>query len=275
MTENKLLNKPLWRVIDQTTLGANFSAMQSFAIDDTLCTFVGALESPDTCRTWVHEDTITLGIQDTKLPFLEDGIKFLQEKGYHILVRNSGGLAVVLDSGVLNISLLLSEGEKRIGIDDGYDAMWDLIKDMFKDFPVEIEAKEIVGSYCPGSYDLSINGQKFAGISQRRVKKGIAVQIYLCVEGSGSERASLIRDFYSVALQNEETKFVFPEVVPEVMASLSELLGQPLTVRNISERLLKTLLTYGEVQTATLSPEEAALYPYHLERMKNRNEKFL
>ena len=56
-------------------------------------------------------------------------------------------------------------------------------------FTIEIEAREIVGSYCPGSYDLSIKGKKFAGISQRRIRKGVAVQIYLCVNGSGSERA--------------------------------------------------------------------------------------
>lgn len=273
---NQLLEKPLWRVIDQTTLGPNFKAIESFAIDDTLCTFVGAYESPDTCRAWVHENTITLGIQDTKLPHLDEGIKFLREQGFDVLVRNSGGLAVVLDKGVLNLSLLLSEGKERIGIDAGYDAMWALIQDMFIDFPVNIEAKEIVGSYCPGSYDLSINEQKFAGISQRRVKKGIAVQIYLCVEGSGGDRASLIRDFYSVALQNEQTKFIFPEVVPEVMASLSELLGHTFTIEEVYTRLLKTLLSYGgDVQTATLSLEEANLYPYHLERMKNRNERFL
>ena len=62
---------------------------------------------------------------------------------------------------------------------------------MFADFEVEIEAKEIVGSYCPGSYDLSIAGKKFAGISQRRIRNGVAVQIYLCVSGSGQERAQL------------------------------------------------------------------------------------
>jgi lipoate-protein ligase A len=39
-------------------------------------------------------------------------------------------------------------------------------------------------SYCPGKFDLSIDGKKFAGISQRRVRGGIAVQIYLCVEGN-------------------------------------------------------------------------------------------
>ena len=118
-----------------------------------------------------------------------------KENNFNVIVRNSGGLAVVLDEGVLNVSLLFQETEKGIDIDLGYDTMWHLIQEMLKDYDVTIEAKEIVGSYCPGSYDLSIRDQKFAGISQRRIRGGVAVQIYLCATGSGSERAALVRDF--------------------------------------------------------------------------------
>ena len=89
----------------------------------------------------------------------------------------------------------------------------------------KIEAYEIIGSYCPGSYDLSIDGKKFAGISQRRLRKGIAVQMYLCIDGSGSERAELIRQFYDIGVQGEDTKFTYPDIKPEVMASINELLG--------------------------------------------------
>ncbi len=37
---------------------------------------------------------------------------------------------------------------------------------MFEDEDVEIATHEITRSYCPGKFDLSINGKKFAGISQ-------------------------------------------------------------------------------------------------------------
>ncbi|WP_446473966.1 lipoyl protein ligase domain-containing protein, partial [Bacillus paralicheniformis] len=82
----------------------------------------------------------------------------------------------------------------------------------------------------PGSYDLSIEGKKFAGVSPTRLRQGVAVQIYLCIEGSGSQRAALIRDFYEVSLRQEETKFIYPQIVPEGMASLSELVDPDLTV---------------------------------------------
>ncbi|MCY7265085.1 lipoyl-[GcvH]:protein N-lipoyltransferase, partial [Pseudomonas protegens] len=74
-----------------------------------------------------------------------------------------------------------------------------LVAKMFEDEDVEIDTLEITNSYCPGKFDLSINGKKFAGISQRRVRGGIAVQVYLCVEGSGSERALMMKHFYDRA----------------------------------------------------------------------------
>lgn len=271
-----LLLQPKWRIIDQSSLGPSFDAKQSFAIDDTLCTSVGRNASPATVRSWVHHDTIVLGIQDTKLPHLAEGIHYLQEQGYKPIVRNSGGLAVVLDEGVLNISLIFPDAEKGIDIDRGYDAMFDLIKAMFASHTTDIEAKEIVGSYCPGSYDLSIDGQKFAGISQRRVRGGVAVQIYLCVSGDGAKRASVIKEFYKRGLQEAETKFTYPTIVPETMASLSQLLNVELTVSDLMMLMLQTLQSTGaSLEMIPLQAAELELFDTQLQRMYDRNEKAL
>jgi octanoyl-[GcvH]:protein N-octanoyltransferase len=272
----QLLSQEVWRWIDQSAIGPQFHALQSFATDDTLCESVGTGNSAAVARAWVHHQTVVLGIQDTRLPFLQEGLSFLEQQGYQYIVRNSGGLAVVLDEGVLNLSLILPEREKGIDINRGYDAMWLLIKELFADLPVEIEAREISGSYCPGSYDLSIDGKKFAGISQRRLKKGVAVQIYLCVSGSGSERAKLVREFYERAINGTETKFSFPIIQPEVMSSLSELLGTELTVQDVILRLLTFLnKTSKEILPGQLLPEEYELFHGYYDRVIERNEKFL
>jgi len=271
---NELLRRPKWRIIDQSHFGPMFDAKQSFAIDDTLCTTVGQGTSDAVVRSWVHHNTIVLGIQDTKLPHLQEGISFLKEQGYRVIVRNSGGLAVVLDEGVLNLSLILPETKKGIDINRGYDAMWELVKHMLSQYDADIEAREIIGSYCPGSYDLSVNGKKFAGISQRRIRGGVAVQIYLCADGSGSARAELIRQFYERALRGEETKFTYPAIVPNTMASLSELLHESITVQTLMLRLLETLRSFGsELYSSSLTVEELGLYEHHLQRMVERNEK--
>ncbi|WP_428910142.1 lipoate--protein ligase family protein [Niallia sp. Krafla_26] len=273
---HELLVQDHWRVIDQSSSGLYNRALQSFGMDDTLCASVGKGLSPATARAWVHQNTIVLGIQDTKLPFLQEGVDFLRENGYDVIVRNSGGLAVVLDEGVLNLSLVFPEEVKRIDINRGYDAMWELVKEMFRDFDQVIEAREIVGSYCPGSYDLSIDGKKLAGISQRRIRGGVAVQIYLCVNGSGSERASLIKTFYDRSIKGAETKHIYPKIVPDVMSSLSELLSTQLTIADVMMRFLKVLQNKSDRLTMeSLSTEEVLLFPDYLERVIERNDKVL
>lgn len=259
-----------WRFWDQSLSAKNRSALESFAADDTLCELVGSGKSPATIRTWVHDDTVVLGIQDHRLPHIEKGMDYLTAQGYTPIVRNSGGLAVVLDAGVLNISLVLSEKESAIDIPAGYDLMVELVQALFPE--AQIDAYEIVGSYCPGSYDLSIGGRKFAGISQRRIRKGIAVQVYLCVEGSGAERAELIRGFYERGVGGEQTKFTYPDIQPEVMASLSELLGRQITVPEV---VLDLHGLFGSPQPQPLEPEEMELYGFYLKRVVDRNQNML
>ena len=271
-----LLHQPEWRVMDQSAVGVHFQAMQSFGTDDTLCNSVGTGKAPATARTWIHHNTIVLGIQDTKLPNLQAGIQFLNEQGYQVIVRNSGGLAVVLDEGVLNISLILPETDKGIDINRGYDTMLLLIQNMFAEYHQQIEAGEIVGSYCPGSYDLSINGKKFAGISQRRLKKGVAVQIYLCVNGSGPNVPQLIKQFYELAKQGESTKFAYPEVVPGVMASLAELLGEQFTISTIMFSLLNQLKRFSDhLYSGPFNDYELGIFPGYYQRVVERNEKIM
>ena len=273
--EGLFLNKE-WRFWDQSMSGLTSSALESFAADDTLCELVGKGESLPTIRTWVHNQTVVLGIQDHRVPHIIEARDVLTAYGYQSIVRNSGGLAVVLDRGVLNVSIVVSEKENAIDIGAGYDLMVEFIRHVFPELADRIEAYEVVGSYCPGSYDLSIDGKKFAGISQRRLKQGIAIQIYLCIEGSGSERARLIQEFYKAGLQGQNTKFAYPSIVPEVMASLSEITGEKITVQDTVihiQRFMNHVM--HNVHMKSLQSNETELYMYYLKRVVNRNQKML
>ncbi|ARJ51136.1 lipoate--protein ligase family protein [Staphylococcus lutrae] len=267
----RFFNGHTWRYVDHST---GLEPMQSFAFDDTFCESVGADLSPNVVRTWVHQHTIILGIHDSRLPHLKEGIQYLtDERGYNAIVRNSGGLGVVLDQGILNISLIF-KGKTEISIDEAFTVMYVLMSKVFEDDFVAIDTHEITHSYCPGKFDLSIRQQKFAGISQRRVRGGIAVQIYLCVEGSGSERAALMRHFYARALKGETTKFTYPDIHPKSMASLEELLGRPITVQEVMFKLLYAIKDLGgDLNMAPITDQEWDRYAHYYERMLERNAK--
>ncbi|MFP7479863.1 biotin/lipoate A/B protein ligase family protein [Terribacillus saccharophilus] len=269
-----LLQTPEFRIIDHSGEDGPEQAMASFAIDDALAISVGENQAPPTARLWIHDRTIMLGIPDSRLPYIKEGISYLQEKGYKAVVRNSGGLAVLLDKGVVNLSFIFPDA-KHIGIHDGYQAMVSFIQYIFQDLTDKIEAFEVVGSYCPGTYDLSIDGRKFAGISQRRVKDGSAVQIYLCVDGSGASRAEIVRGFYERAKKDEETRFTFPDVIPETMASLEELLQVPLTSEQVCKRIVDGLASITQISpSAEMTEKELQLQEQRMKLMRTRNENF-
>ncbi|MFQ3870931.1 lipoate--protein ligase family protein [Staphylococcus parequorum] len=268
---SKYFNDIDWRYIDHSS---GLAPMQSFAFDDTFSESVGKDLSCNVVRTWIHQHTVILGIHDSRLPFLQDGIRYLtEERGYNAIVRNSGGLGVVLDQGILNISLLF-KGKHDITIDEAFTVMYLLVSKMFEDEDVEIETHEIERSYCPGKFDLSINGRKFAGISQRRVRGGIAVQVYLCVEGDGSERADMMKSFYKRALKDAETKFTYPNIDPQCMASLESLLGKTITVQDVMFKLLYALKDLGgQLNMEPITNDEWQRYEGYFEKMIERNAK--
>ena len=267
MTESYFNGKTV-EVIDRYQFSHPF---ESFAFDDYLQHQISNDHTPK-IRFWVHDPFIILGLQDARLPKLGYGLDFLDDSGYEFIVRNSGGLGVVLDEGVLNISLILDKADFHY-IENGYDIMYELISQMFSED--EVKAYEIIDSYCPGSYDLSIDGKKFAGISQRRIKNGVAVQIYLSVTGSGADRAKLMKDFYYHAEANTHQKFTYPDINPANMASINELLEMDLTIDQVEKRALKVLGDMGAELKEYRSQEDETIYEQLLNNIKERNNKYL
>ncbi|WP_283621723.1 lipoate--protein ligase family protein [Limosilactobacillus avium] len=186
---------------------------------------------------WTLEKTVILGLKDQRLPHLDQALKVCERHGYHYFLRNSGGLAVISDDGILNFSLFFPwHLEKRqLTIDEAYERMITVIKAAFPE--LQIETGEVTHSYCPGTFDVHVNGQKIGGISQRRNMDGVVVMLYLGINGPQMTRGELVRDFYDAGLGDEENKWHFPDVWPTSMTTISSLLGHEVTVADAKQRL--------------------------------------
>lgn len=213
-----------------------------FALTDTLTAFSGINQQP-LVHFWQLDQAMILGMKDTRVNNLKNGLISLKEAGYNTVIRNAGGLGVIADTGVLNVSLILPNLEnKKLSIDEAYTYMLHWIKQAFGDVAHVIDAFEITDSYCPGTFDLSINGKKFAGIAQRRIKNGTAVMIYLSIHGDQQKRGECVRDFYRASLQDDFGKNGYPPVDPAVMANLEDLLNKKLTIEDVKQRLISVLI---------------------------------
>ncbi|MEC3940611.1 lipoate--protein ligase family protein [Enterococcus mundtii] len=227
---------------------------------------------------WQYQQTVILGMKDTRTSFLADGIKAIQAAGFTPVIRNAGGLGVVSDRGILNISLIFpQEDENKISIDEGYEKMLALTRQAFPVYADKIKAYEIKDSYCPGTYDLSIDGKKFAGIAQRRIKNGISVMMYLSVNGDQERRGELMRRFYQQALKEQFGTDGYPAVRPTSMATLEELFDTSLTIVQVKDSFIKAFDTMYPTSISMDSDawQEANVLPdkwqTQIERMNQRN----
>ena len=230
------MSRPEWpRRMQLTDNGSEVrerDILYPFALDEVIGREVGDdLRSP-LVHIWRHHRGFVMGLRDSRLPGAEQGVNWLREQGYEVAVRNSGGAAVPLDLGVVNLSVIFPNPGKSLDFRDDFMIMVDLIKGALQDCGVQVEAGEIAGAYCPGDYDLSIGGRKFCGIAQRRLAKAFIVQAFVVVDGSGEERRRLVRGFYDRAAIGQagmdagSSKLKsHPQVEAGSMASLAELGG--------------------------------------------------
>ena len=260
-------------VFDSRNMPFEVDAMSHFAIADSLVNEAGRLEKAFV-HFWPTDKTVFLGMQDTKLPYFSDALEVIKDSEYDFVVRNSGGLGVVADSGILNFSLIVPlDSEVPFSIDEGYEVMFAIIK---KALGEDIDAVEIKQSYCPGDFDLSIDGRKIAGISQRRRAGGVAIMIYISIDGDQAVRSRLMKTFYEVGQQGEKTRWDFPEVDPEQMTTVSDANAHNITVEETIALIKDALRDYGATLTeGQFSQDILDDYKESYEGMIKRNKKML
>jgi octanoyl-[GcvH]:protein N-octanoyltransferase len=238
---------PRMRLWDRTGEIGFEPVLASFARDELLCRRTGAGGVP-VLHLWRHPRAFVMGLRDSRLPAAESAKAWLRDLGYSTAVRNSGGAAVPLDLGVLNVSLILPKAEGSINFRDDFGRMVELLRGAFAHRTADIRQGEVEGSYCPGEFDLSIAGRKLCGIAQRRHASAIVVQAFLLVEGAGAERAALARAFYGKAAGSCSADIDYPQVRPETMGSLSELTGRAVSAPEAAADIVRRLRAMTELE---------------------------
>jgi|SRR5690625_891763 len=268
----KSFNQGHFKVFDSKTMPEAYKedeAFAHFALTDALITAAGANKQP-ILHFWQTPPLVILGMMDTKIGHFDQALNVFDQSKHDYIIRNSGGLAVVSDPGVLNISLIYPSGEERLSIDAGYEFMLDFIrKTFYPKFPKEIKAYEITNSYCFGDYDLSIDGRKIAGISQRRIKDGVAIMVYISINGDQNKRAEMLKQFYELGLDGSEPVGRYPAIQPEVMTTLEEAYETTLQVDEVKNVMLRHFTWSEGAYDETLDED----YQEALAKMHRRNRR--
>ncbi|WP_407902109.1 lipoate--protein ligase family protein [Lactiplantibacillus plantarum] len=248
--------------------------LDSFAYTNALLWLTAARQQP-IVHFWQLQPTVILGLLDQRLPRLTAGLAHLHAAGYKVMLRNSGGLAVVADPGVLNVSLFLPATRERYSITAAYQLMVDYVQAVWPQ--LNITTGEITRSYCPGDYDLSIAGRKIAGMSQRRTAEALVIMLYVSVDGDQMARSQLIQRFYQVSLAGHHDAR-FPDVDPQVMTTVADALAAPTDTTATQARFIAILAQHGTVDTTSLplvteEPEFQAHLNQAYQQMQRRQQR--
>lgn len=224
-----------------------------------------------------NQPTIILGMLDTSLTYFDKGMAYLKKEDYQPFVRHSGGLAVPSDEGTLNFSLIINNPqEDRVLIDDGYTLVYQLLRDSFQPFEDRVQAKEVPNSYCPGDFDIVLDGRKIAGLAQRRTKNGLAIMGYISVNGDQEKRARLVQSFYQIAKGTEPSQKRYPMIDPAVMTTVADRIPSIQTTNHLEKRMIQALRTYGiAVKVPHLPTDLQETYESSLNKLIKRNQKML
>lgn len=230
----KRLQEASFYIVDQGILDGD--AWLPFAFEEIVMRRIGDKLLDPIVHIWRHRDAFIAGLRDRRLPYAAEALRELAASGTSTVVRNSGGAAVPLHAGVVNVSVILPKAKGTLDIYDDFAWMADWLTEVLAPLGVSFARGEVTGSYCPGDYDLSIGGRKFCGIAQRRQIAAYSLQAFLLTEGDGVRSGELARAFYTRASDGEADPGAL-DVEPAKMASLHELTGGRIDV----ERLLRSL----------------------------------
>lgn len=206
-----------------------------YSITDDLNLINNINEDEVLIRFW-QLDAVILGKLDTLLPQFEKAKNYLRKLNYKIEIRKQGGLAIVSDQDNLNISFIF-KAQSFKDLHKPYRCVANYIASSLSKLGLHVDIKSINESYCPGDYDLSINGLKVAGIAQYRNREAIIVSVNLFVKGDQVKRSTLLKDFYNIAEAHHSLKQSYPEIDINCMSTLSDVLVKEVSIDVVKEVL--------------------------------------
>lgn len=185
----------------------------------------------------IFKPSVFLGAKDKLLNNFSAGVAFLEREGYTLSIRPHGGLGVVEDDGILNFAIVTDNRFVSLNIDQAFNFSLSTIQSSLNKYNLTLSAYEITDSYCPGKYDVVIDGKKVGGIAQRRYRDAVTTAAYIGISGDQIKRGQIMQGFYQIAQADDR----FPQVNPHSMATLSDILGQPISLADFQAHFIECL----------------------------------
>lgn len=240
-----------WRVWDDDGFA---SPQQGMARDRELSLAVAA-GAPPTFRVWVNPRSLAVSRQDARLPAFSDAAAELAACGWPVIVRETGGTAVALDPGIVNLSLVIPRSllaeTSGPAIDLVYELLCRPIRQTLSLLDIQTGFGSVPRAFCDGRFNLVVDGKKIAGTAQAwradrsgQVTNGdgyVLAQAALLVDCDTQKITDVVNRFYRLA--GRLTQFSVSEVV-SVRDCLGNGIGLSAPASNQVDRVRKMVVEH-------------------------------
>lgn len=147
-----------------------------FGLQQAVLEEVASGDRGPTALIWTSAPYVGATRRETRFPGFNDAVRAVEDLGFPVLVRNSGGGAVAANEGSISFSVTYPVGEMGQNLYERYTDGVDLVAAALRRVGVEAEGGEVEGEFCPGAYSVRSGGAlgvKHAGLAQR-VTRGAA-----------------------------------------------------------------------------------------------------
>lgn len=162
-----------------------------FGLQQAVLEEVGARQRGATALMWTSSRYVAATRLETRLPGFDGAVRRAKSLGFPVLVRNSGGGAVVANEGSISFSITAPVEDLRHGLFERYDEGAALVVSALQRSGVEAETGEVEGEFCPGAYSVRVGGSsgiKVAGLAQRVTRRAARIEALILI----SETKSLV-----------------------------------------------------------------------------------
>jgi len=196
---------PEWQILDDVQCDDVVSAVAR----DTELGIAVAKGAPATFRIWQNAQALIASRLDAMRPRFAEARHHMQQQGWPVVIRPTGGSAIPHRHGILNLSMLLPRSAgAALSLVHVYQMLCLPIQTMLDDLGIGSYFSSVQNSFCDGQYNLVAAGRKIAGTAQSwraniaRGKHGregyILAHASLFVDVDSSAVTDAVRRFYSL-----------------------------------------------------------------------------
>ena len=175
----------------------------SLALEQALLDEFASAERAPRTIVWESKPALIVSPSDRLLPRFENAANASAVDGWPVSVRPSGGSAVALGPGVVNLSVITSWRGTAPPLAQGFDLVCAPIIAVLARFGVAATLGPAPGSFCDGKCNVLVNGRKIAGTAQRRTRRGeggaLLAHAMVIVDADPIELTRVVARFYERA----------------------------------------------------------------------------